>query len=239
MAFEASVSRRSFLAMAASAPLFPAAAKKHIPIGLELYSVRQDLEKDLKPTVTAVAKMGYEVVEFYGPYFNWTVDYAKEVRGLLDSLKIRCASTHNGLNSFTGDGIAKAIDLNRTLGSKYVVLASAGRVDGLAGWRKVADTVTAALEKFRPAGLGAGYHNHQAEFTPVEGKRPIEVIAANTPKDFMLQLDVGTCVEMKSDPVAWIKANPGRIKCLHLKEWAPDKGYQALFGEGVAPNRAW
>src|SRR6185295_11740593 len=59
-----------------------------------------------------------------------------------------------------------------------------------------------ACEKFRAAGLRAGYHNHQTEFTPLEGKRPIEVIAANTPKDFMLQLDVGTCVEMKSDPVA-------------------------------------
>jgi sugar phosphate isomerase/epimerase len=67
----------------------------------------------------------------------------------------------------------------------------------------------------------------------------MEVIAANTPKDVMLQLDVGTCVEVGSDPVAWIKANPGRIKCLHLKEWAsgsgPDKGYKALFGEGEAP----
>jgi sugar phosphate isomerase/epimerase len=56
----------------------------------------------------------------------------------------------------------------------------------------------------------------------------------------MLQLDVGTCVEVGSDPVAWIKANPGRINSLHLKDWAPgaaadNKGYSVLFGEGVCP----
>ena len=69
----------------------------------------------------------------------------------------------------------------------------------------------------------------------MEGKRPIEIGAANTPKDFMLQVDVGTCVEMGSDPVAWIKANPGRIRALHLKDWAPGERYKVLFGEGKAP----
>jgi sugar phosphate isomerase/epimerase len=51
----------------------------------------------------------------------------------------------------------------------------------------------------------------------------------------MLQFDVGTCVEMGSDPVAWIEENPGRINSLHLKDWNKEKGYRALFGEGVAP----
>ncbi len=232
------LSRRGFLALAASTPLAPAlAAPARIPVGLELYSVRNELAKDLNGTVTAVAKMGYQVVEFYAPYFSWTAQQAKDARKLLDDLGIRCNSTHNGPQSFTGDGIAKAIELNQILGAKYIVMASAGRVNGMDGWRTVAETLTAASEKFRAAGLHGGYHNHQLEFTPVDGKRPIEIIAAGTPKDFLLQLDVGTCVEVGSDPVAWIKQNPGRIRSLHLKEWAPgpDKGYKCLFGEGVAP----
>jgi sugar phosphate isomerase/epimerase len=51
----------------------------------------------------------------------------------------------------------------------------------------------------------------------------------------MLQLDVGTCLEAGSDPVAWIRANPGRIRSLHLKDWSPNsaKGYKVLFGEGA------
>ena len=235
------LTRRSFLAATlsttAAAPL--ALAAKHIPIGLELYSVRDDLAKDLPGTVRAVAKMGYEVVEFYAPYYSWTPEQAKDVRKLLDDLGIRCNSTHNGMNALKPEGIAKAIDLNQTIGSKYIVLASAGRVNGLDGWKAVGDTLTQAAEKLRPLKMGTGYHNHAPEFTPLDGKRPLEVIAANTPKDVMLQLDVGTCVEVGSDPVAWIKANPGRIKCLHLKEWAAgtgvDKGYKTLFGEGEAP----
>jgi sugar phosphate isomerase/epimerase len=69
----------------------------------------------------------------------------------------------------------------------------------------------------------------------VEGKRPIEVIAANTPKEFMLQFDVGTCVEVGSDPVAWINANPGRINSMHVKDWSKERGYRVLFGEGAVP----
>jgi len=236
-----SLTRRSFVAATAIAPLaLSAASYKKIPIGLELYSVRAEMTKDLPATVTAVAKMGYQVVEFFAPYYQWTEDYAKQVRKLLDDLGIRCNSTHNGPPSFSPDGMQKAIDLNKILGARFIVMASAGRVTGIDGWKSLAGTLTGACEKFKAVGLRAGYHNHQAEFQVVEGKRPIEVLAANTPREFMLQFDVGTCVEVGSDPVAWIKANPGRIDSLHLKDWAPgtaadNKGYRVLFGEGVCP----
>jgi len=233
-----SISRRTFLALAAAAPFALAAHKvKSVPVGLELYSVRDELAKDLMGTVRAVAKMGYEVVEFYSPYYQWTPDYAKEVRKLLDDLKIRCLSTHNGANAFTPEGIQKAIELNQILGCKYIVMASAGRVEGLDGWKGVAERLTEASEKLKPLKMRAGFHNHKTEFVPIEGMRPMDVLAANTPKDVTLQLDVGTCVEAGSDPVAWINANPGRITSLHCKEWGAGegKGYSLLFGEGDAP----
>ena len=234
------VSRRAFLGAAAAAPLAFSVAqgkKKKIPVGLELFSVRNELAKDLTGTVRAVAKMGYEDVEFFAPYYRWNADQAKEVRKLMDDLNIQCLSTHNGPESFSPEGIAKAIELNKIIGAKYIVMASAGRVNGLDGWRKVAENLTVAMEKLRPEGLRAGYHNHAAEFKEVDGKMPIEVLAEGTPKDVMMQLDVGTCVEMGKDPVAWIIQNPGRINSLHCKDWSPekDKGYQVLFAEGVAP----
>jgi sugar phosphate isomerase/epimerase len=233
-----SISRRSFLALSAAAPLtLVAQTRKRVPIGLELYSVRDELAKDLPGTVRAVAKMGYEVVEFFSPYYQWTPDYAKEVRKLLDDLGIRCPSTHNGANAFTADGLQKAIELNQILGAKYIVMASPGRVTGPDGWKMVAERLSQAAERLRPLGMRAGFHNHKPEFVPLEGKRPIEVIAAGTPKDVTLQLDVGTCVDAGSDPVAWIKANPGRITSIHCKDWAAGegKGYRVLFGEGDAP----
>jgi sugar phosphate isomerase/epimerase len=232
------ISRRSFLAMAGAAPLALAAQKlKKVPVGLELYSVRDELAKDLHATVRAVAKMGYEVVEFYSPYYQWTPEYAKDVRKLLDELKLRCLSTHNGPGSFTPEGIQKAIELNQILGSKYVVMASAGRVTDLDGWKGVAERLTKAAETMKPHKLRPGFHNHKVEFVAIDGKRPMEVLAANTPKEVTLQLDVGTCVDAGVDPVAWINANPGRITSIHCKEWGAGegKGYRLLLGEGDSP----
>jgi sugar phosphate isomerase/epimerase len=235
------ITRRSFVAAGAAAPLaLRAAGYKRIPVGLELFSVREELAKDLPATVTAVAKMGYQVVEFFAPYYEWTEDYAKQVRKQMDDLGIRCNSTHNSPASFSAPGMQKAIDLNRILGTEFIVMASAGRVTGIDGWKALASTLAEAAEKFQTAGLRAGYHNHQTEFQLLEGKRPIEVLAANTPKEFMLQFDVGTAVEVGYDPVAWIKANPGRINSIHCKDWAPgtpddNKAYRVLFGEGVCP----
>jgi sugar phosphate isomerase/epimerase len=255
------ISRRNFVALsgavpaallaqaAVPAPSADAAAAAmppgKYPIGLELYSVRNELARDLPATLKALAPMGYEVVEFYAPYYGWSIPYAKEVRTLMDDLGLRCYSTHNSFDSFTpGDGIGKAIELNQILGSRIIVLASApGTVQGPDGWKKLCEQLTSASEQLKPHGLAAGFHNHQAEWAPLDGNlRTMDVVAANTPKDFVLQLDVGTCVEAGADPVAWINANPGRIRTLHLKDWAPgdaaqQKSYRVLFGEGVCPWR--
>ena len=255
-----SVSRRSFLAAsgvvaavmaggkvintsAAESGSSSAATSKKIPIGLELYSVRGEMGRDLPKSLKEVAGMGYEVVEFYAPYSKWTPPYAKEVRAQLDDLGLRCYSTHNGFDSFTSaENMTRAIELNQILGCRYMVLASAPRTNGVDGWKGLCEKLTTTVEQLKPHGLKAGYHNHQAEWAKLEnGQRIMEVMAANTPSDFALQLDVGTCEEAGVDPVAWVKANPGRIKMMHLKDWAPnkngekDKGYRVLFSEGVTP----
>lgn len=227
---------RSVLATAAAAIAVPDLAKpaaKSIPIGLELYSVRGELKKDTVGTVEGVAKMGYQVVEFYAPYYQWTTDYAKDMRKRLDDLGIRCSSTHNGPPAFAPEGIGKAIELNHILGSRYIVMASAGKTTTADDWKKVADTLNAGNEKMKGEGIHSGYHNHAAEWKPVDGKLPMEILANNTDKSVMMQLDVGTALETGNDPVAWINRNPGRIRSLHLKEWSPEKGYRCLFGEGV------
>jgi sugar phosphate isomerase/epimerase len=211
-------------------------AAKQVPVGLELYSVRDELEKDFSGTLTRVAQMGYDCVEFYAPYFDWTPDYAKQVRAQLDKLKLRCYSTHNGKASFSGAGLEKAIELNKALGAHYIVMASPGEKLSTADqWKQIAELLDDANSKMKKAGLHAGYHNHDLEWKPVNGEKPIEILAANTDKSIMLQLDVGTCLETGNDPVAWINSNPGRIKSLHLKEWSPSGGYKVLFGEGKAP----
>ena len=209
---------------------------KALPVGLEMYSVRDDLKKDPQGTVRAVAQMGYQGLEFYGPYYAWTQQEAKDMRKLLDELGIRCFSTHNDHENLQPDKIDHARDLNLILGSSYIVQASSPKIDSLDGWKKVADSLNVAAARLAKDNLKVGYHNHQPEFTPLDGKRPIEILAANTVPSVMLQLDVGTCLETGSDPAEWIRGNPGRVRSLHLKDWSPDpeKGYKVLFGEGAA-----
>jgi len=231
-------SRRSFLAMSAMLPwaLKSVASARSIPVGLELYSVRDALKQDPEGTVRAVAQMGYQAVEFYAPYFEWTDTQAQQMRKLLDDLGIRCYSTHNDANYFSSKNINRARDLNLILGSKYLIMAWSDPKSGPDAWKALADQLNSAAETLEPSGLKPGYHNHQAEFTGPVGQRPMDILAKTTKPTVMLQLDVGTCVEAGADTVAWIRANPGRIRSIHCKDWSPDpaKGYKVLFGEGVA-----
>ena len=232
------MTRRSFVALSATLPwaLRAHAASTHIPIGLELYSVRESLKKDPEGTVRAVAQLGYQCVEFYGPYFEWTEAQAKQTRKLLDDLGIKCYSTHNDEGNFSAKNISRARELNSILGCKYMVQAWSDPKSNLDEWKVVADNLNSAADQLASYGLKPGYHNHQSEWKPVNGVRPMEILAKNTKPAVMLQLDVGTCIEAGSDPVTWIRSNPGRIHSLHLKDWSSDpaQGYKVLFGEGNA-----
>ncbi len=231
------LTRRSFLTLSVALPW---ALKPHgsqsLPIGLELYSVREALKQDLEGTLRSVAKMGYQCVEFYAPYFEWTENRTRHVRKLLNNLGLRCYSTHNDESYFTGDKLPRARDLNLILGSRYIVMSSSDPQPTVDGWKAVAEELNSAADRVESSGLKIGYHNHEPEFTPLAGIRPIEIIAKNTNPSIMLQLDVGTCLKAGSDPTAWIRANPGRVRSLHLKDWSSDatKDYKVLFGEGNA-----
>jgi sugar phosphate isomerase/epimerase len=232
-------SRRSFLGLLAAAPLGAATAAtvaaRHIPVGLELYSVRDDLKKDLPGTVRQVARMGYKCVEFYAPYYNWTLDEAKKVRREMDDLGVRCYSTHNDKESFTPEGIGKAMELNHILGTRYIVMASPGPVPTIDGWKQVAELLNKANRTMMPHGFHAGYHNDDHEWQMLQGRRPIDIVAGETDKSVILQLDTGNCLASGGDPVAYIRQHPGRIRAMHVKDWSPQKGYDVLIGQGMAP----
>jgi len=151
------LSRRSFLAISATLPwAFSARAAASIPVGLELYSVRNELKQNLEATVRAVAQMGYQGVEFYAPYFDWSENQTKQMRKFLDDLGIRCFSTHNDSSFLGPEKIGRARDMNLILGSKYVVMASAKPKPGPDGWKAVADSLNVAADQLEASGLKAG-----------------------------------------------------------------------------------
>jgi sugar phosphate isomerase/epimerase len=239
-------SRRSFLGAAVCLPAaawlplpaLEALAGKKIPVGLELYSVRESLKKDPQGTVRAVGEMGYECVEFYAPYFDWSESETKDMRKLLDDLHVRCYSTHNSAAYFAPESLPRLLERNQILGASYAVMASSAPIEDAAGWKNVADVLNRSAEQLEPKGLKVGYHNHQVEFQPRDGVHPIEILAQRTKPSVMLQLDVGTCLEAGSDPVKWIQTNPGRIHSLHLKDWSPKDGYGVAWGQGAADWKA-
>jgi len=91
-----------------------------IPIALQLYSIRHDCEKDLPGTLEAVAKMGYDGVEFAGYYGR----SAKELRQMLDDLGLRVAGTHIRLPTLQGDALAETVAFNRDLGNRFLIVSS-------------------------------------------------------------------------------------------------------------------
>ena len=237
--------RRDFLTFAASAfaaassqlKAFP--ARKNLPIGIQLYSVRGQLKKDLMETVRMVGKMGYQSVEFYAPYYSWDAAYAQSVRKLLDDSGLKCYSTHNSATVFEPAGLPKAIALNHIIGSKTVVMAHPGKVTGGSdGWKKIAEKLNKASEILANDGLRAGYHNHNPEFRklPGDGGVPIDIVAGQTSKEVALQLDVANCLDSGGNPVAYIEAHKGRIQSMHIKDWSPEKGkaYAVILGDGSA-----
>ena len=231
------VTRRDFLAISSVIPAViigesigavgfaeePAAAAlsppKKYPIGLELYSVRTELARDLPNTLRNVAKIGYEVVEFYAPYYDWSLPIAKTVRSLMDDLNLRCYSTHNHIDSFTpGDKMAKAIELNQILGSRLIVLASAPaeRTDWRAGSDFVGNSLPPSISE--TARAGGRFSQPPDRMGPLAGERRVmDIIAANTPKEFVLQLDVGTCVEAVRTRWPGSRQTPGGSKCYTSK----------------------
>lgn len=157
------------------------------------------------------------------------------MRRKLDELGLACYSTHNDLTSFQPQGWAKAMRLNHILGTRYIILASPpSPIHTLDGWKRIAETLNRANAVMMRSGFHAGYHNDDHEWIPIDGKKPIDVVAGATEKSVILELDTGNCLNSGGNPVAFIKEHPGRVRAMHVKDWSPARKLTVLLGQGVA-----
>jgi sugar phosphate isomerase/epimerase len=204
-------------------------AKKKIPIALQLYSVRKECEKDLPAVLAAVAKMGYDGVEFAG-YYNRS---AADLKKMVGDLGLKVAGAHVGLNTLQGDELPKSIDFHRTLGNKYLVVPWIPEElrKTLDDWKKIAEQFNAIADKLKSAKMQTGYHNHNIEFTGEPGKTPWDVFFQNTKKEVICQMDTGNCIHGNADPLKFMEPFPGRLTTVHLKEFSKTND-KALIGEG-------
>ncbi len=200
-----------------------------IPIGLQLYSVRGDCEKDLPGTLKAVAKMGYQGVEFAG-YYGRT---AEELRKMLDENGLKCCGTHIGLDTLLGDQLKKTVEFNRTLGNRFLIVSYMGedRLGSIEKAKETAQLFTELAAKVKAENMRVGYHAHGGDFTKIDGKTRWEAFFDCAGPDVAMQMDLGNCLEGGGDPIAMLKKYPGRSATIHLKEHGGKPG--SVIGEGV------
>jgi sugar phosphate isomerase/epimerase len=237
MSFSSRMTRRQFAgaALSLAAARAATAKPKNIPIALQLYSLRNECKADLAGTLAAVAKMGYQGIEWFGwgGYFERS---PKELRKLLAANKLKSASDHIHMSALQGDRFQKTIELHKALGTKLLTLSElvgnkAARATAKF-WEDGVAQMKEAAERLKRHGIRLGLHNHTIEFVKVDdGRLPWDIVFDNTGKEIAQQLDLGSALAAGVDPAAYIRKYPGRTLTLHMKDHKAGKR-QLLLGEG-------
>ncbi|REE92843.1 sugar phosphate isomerase/epimerase [Paenibacillus taihuensis] len=188
-------------------------------IGLQLFTVRDDLAKDFKGTLRQVAAMGYEGVEFAG-YGDIP---AEEMKALLDELGIEAFGSHIGLQQLESN-IEGEIAYLKTIGATYAILPWVSPemvAGGEAFWRELITKLEQFGKKFHEAGLEFCYHNHDFEFAlKIDGEFVFDAMYTKVPADLLkVEMDIGWVQYSGVDPLAYIAKYAGRLPLLHLKDF--------------------
>lgn len=204
-----------------------------LKIGLQLYSIREDMARDMDDTLKKVKEMGYDYVEFAG----YAGKSAEEVLQLLNKHGLECVSVHQTYDVFLNNE-TESIEFLKTIGAKYCAVPWMG-LEHHAGSELFEQTkkdfiqVSEALKK---AGIQFIYHNHDFEFETYEDKFLLDWLYESIPGD-LLQTEIDTCWVKYAgqDPVQYIKKYTGRSPIVHLKDFVcknfDGKSVYALISE--------
>jgi sugar phosphate isomerase/epimerase len=196
-----------------------AAAGKPIPIGTQLWCVRQQLAKDIPGTLNALGAMGYEGVELENAFGRSGAEW----KGHLDAARLRACGFHHTLAELSGDKLAACVEFNQAIGNRNLIIRSLAPAVYTSAdlLKKTADEVNAAAERLKPNGMRVGYHNHTTDFNRIDGEYWWNRFADLTSKDVILQLDTGNASEMEGvTPQAFIRRNAGRTRTMHVKPFS-------------------
>jgi sugar phosphate isomerase/epimerase len=207
-------------------------------IGLQLYTVGDQLQKDFDATLERVAQIGYKQVEFAG-YGGRTPE---QVRATLDRLGLKSPSTHIGMDAYRRDMDAQ-IHIAQVIGHEYLTIPSLGRTETpmntVDAWKRIAAECNALGARAKAAGIKMAFHSHWAEFTPVgDGKTGMDVFVTETdPALFNFQMDLGWARVAGQDPLAWFHKYPGRFRMWHVKDMENLAAGQARSAETFRGER--
>ncbi|MCS7238852.1 MAG: sugar phosphate isomerase/epimerase [Thermoguttaceae bacterium] len=208
--------------------IFGLVSGRKIPVGVQLYSVREDAKKDLPRVLAAVREAGYEGVEFAGYYGH----SAGAIRKMLDNEGLTCCGSHVAWELLQPEQLEATVEFNQAIGNKYLICPYLAP-QLLMPKEKAIDTAkrfNELAEKVAEKGMLVGYHAHAHDFKKVNGETAWEVFFSYTKPEVVMQMDVGNCLAGGGDPYAMIEMFPGRSKTIHLKEFGGPSG--AVIGEG-------
>jgi sugar phosphate isomerase/epimerase len=216
------MNRRTFLEILTAAAVLPrhlswAAAEHRIEkIGLQLYTVRDQMKADFDGTIAKVASIGYKEVEFAG-YFGRTPE---QVRAVIDRNGLTSPSCHVEY-AVLGDQWPSVIESSKTIGQSYIVCPwipeeIRKQPDG---WKRAIDAFNHAGEISKKSGIQFAYHNHWFEFLPVNGKLPYDMLLEQCDPDLVkMELDLCWITVAGADPLTYFNRYPGRFPLVHVKD---------------------
>lgn len=201
-------------------------------IGVQLYTVRDAMERDFEGTLAKVAAIGYREVEFAG-YFDHS---PKEVRAALDRNRLTSPSSHVSYQ-IVEKNWPETLESAHVMGQSYVICPwiDESQRKSPGGWKRAAELFNRAGEASQKAGIQFGYHNHSFEFdrgNSVDGKLPYDFLLAETdPKLVKMEMDLCWITAGGQDPLPYFDRYPGRFPLVHVKDWTKD-GHMADVGKG-------
>jgi sugar phosphate isomerase/epimerase len=233
------IDRRVFLGVLGASCLAAARteAEKVQRVGVQLYTVRTELEKDFDGGIARVAAIGYKEVEFAGYYKR----SPQQIRDMLAKNGLTAPSAHVDYPSL-GEKFPAVLEAATIIGHRYLVnpwIDESIRKEP-DSWKRIAGTLNRAGEQSRKAGIQFAYHNHHFEFAPSAGKLPFDVLLEECdPSLVKIELDLCWIAVAGRDPLEYFKRYPGRFPLVHVKDLVkkPEDGPNAAFDK-VFPDLA-
>jgi len=185
-------------------------------LGLQLWSVKDEIKQDFEGTLAKVAQLGFQGVEFAGEFGPYKENPAG-LRAFMDKNKLQCAGAHVHFDQLTPERFDATTAFYKTLGCTSLVIPMDKRGASLDGSAQMSRELSALAPRLAAKGMRIGYHNHAQEMAGAVGSTPWDVIAQNTPSASILQQDVGWTTFAGKDPVAYVNRYPGRTVTTHFK----------------------
>ncbi|MCA9438931.1 MAG: sugar phosphate isomerase/epimerase [Candidatus Omnitrophica bacterium] len=199
-----------------------------IPIGIQLYTVRQDLDKDYTGTIRRLAEMGYQGIELA----NFGQLAATDLKALVDDLAIDVVGCHASLDQMKND-LESVLDYQEAIGNHRLILPHLSeeiQARGSQGYREVGEFLGETAQRIAPRGFSLSYHNHSFEFVPDgEGYYLDTLLEAGEKANVKSELDTYWVRHGGADPVDYIRKYSGRIELLHIKDMG--EGEEKPFSE--------